>query len=212
MDQELRKCGGCHSTMQLNTTYFEKNRKGEWFKTCTKCRERQRKQKKTTYAQIKEKTNTPEIKAKHRLAVAKYRAANVEKCRLDNKKYREEKRDYCEHNARKRQCKICHPRGYLKMLVGARIREALKCQKSKKSFEYLGCDIETYRVYLEGTFKEGMTWENQGEWEIDHIIPVAYKQDGVEPSIEEVERRLHYTNTQAMWAAENRAKGDRHIG
>ena len=33
MNQELRKCGGCHSTMQLEE-YFEKNRKGEWFKTC----------------------------------------------------------------------------------------------------------------------------------------------------------------------------------
>ena len=88
----------------------------------------------------------------------------------------------------------------------------MKDEKSKKTLEYLGCDMEIYRPYLEGTFKEGMTWENQGEWEIDHIIPVAYKQDGVEPSIEEVGRRLYYTNTQAMWAAENRAKGNRHIG
>ena len=142
----------------------------------------------------------------------KWAHSNPEIWKAYNKTYRDEKKDHCEHNTVKRRCKVCCPSGYLKMLVSARIRMALKAQKSKKSIEYLGCDIATFRTHLESTFKENMTWENQGEWEIDHVIPLAYKQDGVEPSIEEVGLRLHYTNTQALWASENRAKGNKYIG
>ena len=57
-----------------------------------------------------------------------------------------------------------------------------------------------------------MNWENHGTWEIDHIIPVLYKQDDIDPSIEEVGRRLHYTNCQPMWKEENRSKGNRYVG
>jgi len=57
-----------------------------------------------------------------------------------------------------------------------------------------------------------MSWKNHGTWQIDHRIPVKYKQDGIDPTIEEVGRRLHYLNCQPMWAAENIAKGNRFIG
>ena len=46
---------------------------------------------------------------------------------------------------------------------------------------------------------------------MDHHIPLAYKQDGVSPSLEEVAKRLHYTNTQPLWASENMSKGNRYI-
>ena len=208
---ELQRCSCCRATILLET-YFAKNRKGQWFKTCNPCRERQRKDKKKHAEEIKERENTPEIKARKRDAVKKWAHANPEIWKAKNKKYRDEKRHHCEHNVPKRQCKVCCPIGYLKLLVSARIREALKANKSKKSYEYLGCDIATFRAHLESTFKENMTWENQGEWEIDHVIPVAYKQDGVEPSMEEVGLCLHYLNTQAMWADENRSKGNSFIG
>ena len=86
------------------------------------------------------------------------------------------------------------------------MRRNLK-SKSKKTLEYLGCDIETYREYLEKQFDDGMTWENYGEWEIDHIIPVKYDN----PDFEVVAERLHYTNTQPMWRDENMSKGNKHI-
>lgn len=56
-----------------------------------------------------------------------------------------------------------------------------------------------------------MSWDNHGEWHIDHIIPIKYMPDGVAPTIEEVYRRLHYTNTQPLWAEDNLSKGNRYI-
>jgi hypothetical protein len=59
-----------------------------------------------------------------------------------------------------------------------------------------------------------MTWDNFGTngWHIDHIIPIMYKAEGKNPTLEDVEKRLHYTNTQPMWAEDNMAKGNRRIG
>lgn len=52
-----------------------------------------------------------------------------------------------------------------------------------------------------------MSWDNYGEWEIDHIIPVKYGN----PTLEEVKNRLHYTNTQPMWRNENIRKSNKVI-
>ena len=57
-----------------------------------------------------------------------------------------------------------------------------------------------------------MTWENHGKWHIDHIIPLKFKKDGKIPTIEETAERLHYTNTQPLWAELNIAKSNRFIG
>jgi len=88
------------------------------------------------------------------------------------------------------------------------MRLALRDDKDYKSSEYLGCEIEEFREYIENQFTEGMTWENYGEWHIDHIIPLQYKN----PTMEEVVKRLHFTNTQPLWASDNMSKGNRYIG
>ena len=56
-------------------------------------------------------------------------------------------------------------------------------------------------------------WEKMGkEIHIDHIVPIKYKRDGQIPTLEDTIERLHWKNTQPMWAAENIAKGNRFIG
>ncbi len=114
----------------------------------------------------------------------------------------------CKHNKRRDNCDICDPHAYIKHIVSCCVRNALGSSKSKKSLEYIGCDAAFLRSHLENQFKDGMTWENQGEWHIDHIVPIMYNN----PSLEEVIERLHYTNLQPMWAADNIAKGNRFVG
>lgn len=50
-----------------------------------------------------------------------------------------------------------------------------------------------------------MTWENHGEWHIDHIKPLTPKNP---IPLDELIRRLHYTNLQPLWAHENISKGN----
>lgn len=113
----------------------------------------------------------------------------------------------CSHNKERGKCAICDPIGHLKSIISHRVWSALKNNKINKTVEYLGCDIETYKIYIESKFTAGMRWDNYGDWEIDHIIPIKYDN----PSLEEVITRLHWTNTQPMWQHENASKGNRYI-
>jgi hypothetical protein len=72
--------------------------------------------------------------------------------------------------------------------------------------EYLGCSISELKIYLESKFKPNMTWENYGEWEIDHIYPLA-KADLTDR--ETFMRVCHHSNLQPLWKSENRSKKDR---
>ena len=114
----------------------------------------------------------------------------------------------CKHNKQKRQCRECDPIGHLSSIVRTRIYKALKHDKELSSSEYIGCTIDEFKKHIESTFKEGMSWENYGTWHVDHIEPIKYNS----PTIEEVVKRLHWKNTQALWAVDNIAKGNRYIG
>jgi len=49
-----------------------------------------------------------------------------------------------------------------------------------------------------------MTWENHGEWHIDHIKPCSLFNLLNE---DEQKKCFHYTNLQPLWASENLSKG-----
>jgi hypothetical protein len=70
----------------------------------------------------------------------------------------------------------------------------------------LGCTLEFLKGYLEAQFVEGMTWDNYGEWHIDHIIPCA-DFDLSNPVAQET--CFHYSNLQPLWAEDNLKKGNK---
>jgi hypothetical protein len=90
-----------------------------------------------------------------------------------------------------------------------RVYQAIKAQRSYKggrTQELIGCSYEALRRHLAAQFLPGMSWENHGEWEIDHIRPCA-SFDLTNP----VQQRecFHYSNLQPLWRRENRRKGAR---
>jgi hypothetical protein len=109
----------------------------------------------------------------------------------------------CEHNKRNDICCICSPNTYLVSLERARIHQLLKGKKDKHTTEYLGCNKKTLYNHLEKQFKDGMTWEKQGEWHIDHIRPCASFNLELE---DERMKCFHYTNLQPLWAIDNITK------
>jgi len=114
----------------------------------------------------------------------------------------------CEHN--KRRCQICNINNYLSHLLRGRVSKALKYfnkRDKKHTFEYIGCDLEFLKKYIENKFIEGMNWENQGKWHIDHIRPCASFNLNIE---EERHKCFHYTNLQPLWEADNLSKSDKY--
>ncbi len=80
----------------------------------------------------------------------------------------------------------------------SRIRNFLKGKhKSESTRAILGIDAKGYKDYLESKFTTGMSWDNLGEWEIDHILPLSKGGS------------FHYTNTQPLWMRENRQKSNK---
>lgn len=72
-----------------------------------------------------------------------------------------------------------------------------------KAVEFLGCTISEYKKYIEDKFSEGMTWDNYGEWHIDHIQPLFSF------NLKDREQFLtaaHFANTQPLWAKDNLIK------
>jgi len=90
-----------------------------------------------------------------------------------------------------------------------RLRNALRANGTKKdlsALELLGCSMEHFREWFELKFRPGMTWENWGEWEIDHIRPCA-SFDLSDPS--QQRQCFEYLNLQPLWKDENRRKSAR---
>jgi len=239
---KLQKCSACKSTQVQDQYFSINRRgvyhktcnkcleRGRAYKASNKekiklYREANKDKTKQYYEDNKEriKQQREPNKEKIKQRMKQYREDNREKLKQqmkqykeDNreklKQYREDKRHYCEHNTPKHQCKICDPQGHLRHIVSSRIRHALKSDKTERSIEYLGCTIAEFKAHIESQFKENMTWENFGDWQIDHIVPIKYKKNGQNPTLEDVIERLHWKNTQPMWAKDNIAKGNRFIG
>jgi 5-methylcytosine-specific restriction endonuclease McrA len=76
--------------------------------------------------------------------------------------------------------------------------------KQKRTSEIVGCSWKFLRLYFERQFRDGMSWDNYGEyWEIDHIIPLSSAK-----SDSELYELNHYTNLQPLTKEENRLKSD----
>jgi hypothetical protein len=89
--------------------------------------------------------------------------------------------------------------------IRTRIRMALKkSSKGGRTTELIGCTIPELRRHLSKQFKPGMSWDNYGEWHIDHIIPCACFNLSF---LNQQKECFNYKNLRPMWAVENLRKG-----
>jgi hypothetical protein len=118
--------------------------------------------------------------------------------------------DKLRHRKRIYEAIMSDPLKHLRKKLRERIYVALKrAGHSERSglskMRYLGCTPKDLRSYLERMFKRGMSWDNMGEWHVDHVYPIA----SFDLSNEEGRRKaFHYTNLQPLWAKDNARKGD----
>jgi len=124
--------------------------------------------------------------------------------RAQRKTYRDANRPLL--NAKSRAYNATHIQYRLSKLLRSRLFNALKRGwKSGSAVKDLGCTIPELQTYLESKFQSGMNWDNQGEWHIDHIKPLALF------DLTDREQLLiacHYSNLQPLWATENIVKSD----
>ena len=93
--------------------------------------------------------------------------------------------------------------------MNSRLRMFLKSKKlnkTNKTFTIVGCTPSELKEHLERKFTDGMSWQNQGSWHIDHIVPLSSAQ-----TEEEIYKLCHYTNLQPLWAKDNLKKTNKFI-
>ena len=97
---------------------------------------------------------------------------------------------------------------HLKINLSVRLRRALKeNRKSKSTQQLLGCSINELKKHLESKFESGMSWDNYGKWEIDHIRPCASFNLS---DIKQQFQCFHYSNLQPLWEQENLEKSNKY--
>jgi len=100
-----------------------------------------------------------------------------------------------------------------KYRLGVRTRTAVytclkeaNVAKYRSTFDTLGYTIEELMSHLESLFTDGMTWDNYGEWHVDHIIPMSsftfesVYDDGFKDC-------WRLSNLQPLWGEDNLSKG-----
>lgn len=97
----------------------------------------------------------------------------------------------------------------LNIVMSAGIRSSLRNNKNGRHWESLvGYTLRQLRKNFEKLFKLGMTWENYGEWHIDHKIPVSAF-NFTKPEHQDFKRCWALSNLQPMWAVDNREKSNK---
>jgi hypothetical protein len=109
-----------------------------------------------------------------------------------------------KHNVKKRST----PKGKLENSISCNMRNSLKTggKQGRKAFDLLGYSISDLMAHLEKKFAHGMSWENYGQWHVDHIIPLA-AHNYETPECADFKRAWALSNLQPLWALENISKG-----
>lgn len=163
---------------------------------------------------------TEEQKEAARRRTRESRARNPERTRLNG-------RDYYYRNAQRTKEKHARARTkpgyYKKQYARAKAKRQkdvnfrLRCNLRNRLYQLLGkgsgsvskwldCNAGTLRAHLEAQFQCGMTWDNYGEWHVDHLIPLTWFDLTKD---EEKARAMNYKNLQPLWAKDNIRKGNK---
>jgi hypothetical protein len=158
---------------------------------------------------------------------SQHRREYMVKYRMDNPTYNSDwiRNNYDRYRKYLKQWKVLNPdkvrihklntyKRRLKWDVNFKIKENIRrlinlsftnrgYSKNQKTATILGCSYDEFIAHIQRNFQTGMNWENRGEWELDHIIPISSAQ-----SEGEIILLNHYTNFQPLWRDDNLRKGN----
>jgi hypothetical protein len=197
---DMKTCTKCKIEKDFSEFYSRKISKDNLYPSCKECYKK--------YCVI----NKEKISLRNKLWFEKNKEHKIQYDKEYKQKNAQKYIDYRNNNKEKsnkdrQEKRIKDP---LYKLTGNLRRRVLHCFKRKfwnknnTTKDILGCDFEFAKQYLESKFTEGMTWENQGKWHIDHIIPLSSAK-----TEEELKKLCHYTNLQPLWAIENLKKSNK---
>lgn len=177
----MPRCPNCKNTKNLREFGKDKQRKDGRRIYCKQCT-------KLFWADKKEKFN----------------AAKMQKYYTDS----EHRRKVLDRNHAYTKTRCAKDPGFkIRKNLNRRLHHALKgVAKSVSTLELIGCSVENLRNHLQSLFQEGMTWQNYGMWQIDHIRPCASFDLS---KLEHQKACFNFQNLQPLWAKDNLFKSNK---
>ena len=202
-------CRGCGEVKPATKEHFGPHKLGRYglasrCRTCEKGRlaalradpaqkERQRKWRQDNAAAAREYAKSYRADGYRSTAdVARWRRENLDAARKREREYMRQKR-------------AMDPTFRMLGRVRARLSSMAKGRASRRTEELLGYTMAQLKEHIERQFQPGMGWHNMGEWEIDHILPVA---SFTITSFDDPEFKACWglANLQPLWRDQNRRK------
>jgi hypothetical protein len=182
IEQGYKKCIKCKLDKDLSNFISRKNSKDGYNNICKECKNIDR----NIYYENNKKILKP-IMDKRKI---KYIENNKDKI---NKRQREYYHKKFKHT---------NKHNFIWRSVLSTTLKRLGKNKESKTIELLGYSALCLKNHLEGLFLPEMSWENYGEWQIDHIVPVASFDKNDDVSVV-----CALSNLQPMWATTREING-----
>jgi hypothetical protein len=154
------------------------------------------------YSKNYQQLNATKLKEQHQ----EYRLQNIEAIKQKKQQWQKDfkQKHGISYAAHRRQNSLNER---IKHNIRVRINKAIKgINKTGSAVDELGCSLGEFQLFIQNKFTLGMTWDNYGEWEIDHIIPL----DSFDLSdAEQFKVACHHSNLQPLWKSVNRIKSSK---
>ena len=194
---------------ELDKSYREKNKNelNEYFSLYRKTN----KDKRNTYQKNYHSKNKETIKTRRKsydelnkenkkLYVEKYRKENKDKIKVYHEKYRKENKDKKSLSAKKYNVKNPHIASWRRILQNS-LRD-LGNKKTDKTIKLLGYSALEFKNHISSLFTDGMSWDNYGDWHIDHIKQIISFDKNTHPSIVNA-----LSNLRPLWSTTREING-----
>jgi len=206
--EQVKTCSRCN-TDKLVSCFYKNNKTNSYRNQCIQCIKEQGKlyrennhEKEINRHTIYRENNPDKIKKTNK----KYRETNIDKIKNSSKEFRENnpdkikeyKRRYTKSDKYKEQRERNHKKNphirACRSLLNNSLRR-LGQQKEGHTVDLLGYSMLDLKDHIESLFTDGMSWDNYGEWHIDHIKEVSTFDKDVPPNVVNA-----LSNLRPLWA------------
>lgn len=237
INMETKLCSGCKLIKDINEFHKNKSKKDglqDHCKICRNSKSQQNKEKRKEYrkewylknldkvkslSNLRYHLNKDDINEKKKEIYRKDKSVRL-KAKEQQRKYYDNNKELFFKNAkiwaelnrdRRNEISKKHYNEYKELMICRRlIKRTLKylgTEKELRTIELLGYSPFQLKESIESKFVDGMSWDNYGEWHVDHIKPISsFDKTEIPKVINSLD------NLQPLWAFDNLSKGSKIIG
>lgn len=202
----IKACNKCETIKSIEEFTKNKKSKDGYRNQCQMCYKEYQKE-----YRLKHKSKNSEYQKEYRLenreSLLEYSRENNK--RLSVKKQKREwyleNKDWLEKTEHRRKYRYEYNKKSIKLKWRLFLNNTLKrLGKTKEghTIDLLGYSANELKIHLELLFTDGMSWDNYGEWHIDHKRPVSSFDDDTPINIVNA-----LTNLQPLWATTREING-----